>query len=77
MNKSLKMAAGTIVLTGVLALVLGPLGAGPMPFPDDSAGGNIAAGPMPFPDDSAGGNLTNHAGPMPFPDDSAGGNIVG
>lgn len=77
MKKSLKMAAGIVALTGVLALVLGPLSAGPFPFPDDSAGGNIAAGPFPFPDDSAGGNLANHAGPFPFPDDSAGGNING
>ncbi len=75
MKKSLTMAAGIVALTGLLALGLSPIGAGPMPFPDDSAGGNIAAGPMPFPDDSAGGNLANHAGPMPFPDDSAGGNI--
>jgi hypothetical protein len=59
MKKSLTMAAGIVALTGLLALGLSPIGAGPMPFPDDSAGGNLA----------------NHAGPMPFPDDSAGGNI--
>ncbi len=72
MKKSQKLAA-VIALVFMLAMAISPVAAGPWPFPDDSAGGNIAAGPWPFPDDSAGGNIA--AGPWPFPDDSAGGNI--